>query len=314
MTALAKRVEGALHETRLFILGVQVLLGIQFNAGLERTTGELPRISQVLIVVALVLICVAFGLLILPGSYDRIVMGQMAGPRLTRVITFVIEASPLPVAFVLAIDAFIVTDRAIGAITGAALSVATLIVALSFWYALAIWHRLFRHHIVSAEREADSASEKPVMVGLEEKISNVELEARIVLPGNQALLGFQFIGVLLGGFAPLPFVVKIVYVASFGLVALSISLLMSISPYHRVGERGFATPNFYRYASRIITISMVPLGLGVAGDVYIVVYKLFSSQALAIVIALCLLTFFYALWFGYPYAHLIYKGRRSCAA
>jgi Family of unknown function (DUF6328) len=56
---------------------------------------------------------------------------------------------------------------------------------------------------------------------LTEKIKEVLIEARIVLPGAQALLGFQFLIVLTQQFGELPRSSKYIHFASLSAVAFS---------------------------------------------------------------------------------------------
>ncbi len=43
---------------------------------------------------------------------------------------------------------------------------------------------------------------------------------------------------------------------------------------------------------------MVPLALGICGDVYVVVNKVLDSQLVAVVSAIVILALFWELWFG----------------
>jgi Family of unknown function (DUF6328) len=70
---LTKKIKLALDETRILILGAQILLGFQFRMVFSDRYEELPASLQWLDGVALVpMICVV-ALLITPGPYHRIV-------------------------------------------------------------------------------------------------------------------------------------------------------------------------------------------------------------------------------------------------
>ena len=73
---------------------------------------------------------------------------------------------------------------------------------------------------------------------IEDQIQHALTDARVVLPGAQALLGFQFVGVFLGGFEELPASSQYVHVVSLTLVTLSTILLMMPAAYHRLVEQG----------------------------------------------------------------------------
>ena len=134
---------------------------------------------------------------------------------------------------------------------------------------------------------------------LDTRIKQVLTEARVVLPGAQALLGFQLVAVLADGFENLPESSRQLHLVSLILLALSTVLLMTPAAYHRVVEQGENTEHFQRFASRLVLMAMVPLALAIAGDAYIVVEKVSHSPALAIASTVLLLTFFFGCWFGY---------------
>jgi cytochrome bd-type quinol oxidase subunit 2 len=135
-------------------------------------------------------------------------------------------------------------------------------------------------------------------------------EARVVLPGAQTLLGFQFIVFLMESFDKLPGSSKYLHFAALALVVLSIVLLMTPAAYHRIAERGEETEHFHRFASRILLAAMAPLALGLSLDFFIVARKVTESAALAAGLALALLVLFYGLWFGFT----AYRRRQRQAA
>ena len=146
-------------------------------------------------------------------------------------------------------------------------------------------------------RQAEGEKEKK-KTELSDKIKHVLTEARVVLPGVQALLGFQFIAVLTESFEKLPDTSKYIHLASLGLLSLAIVLLMTPAAYHRIVERGEETEHFHRFASRLVVAALVPLALGLCGDVFVVVRKVLDSTLVAVVSSLFVLALFWELWFG----------------
>ena len=61
------RTQDALNESRILVLGVQVLLGFQYSSVLEPAFASFPRTSQLLDLVALALLGIAFGLFAAPA-------------------------------------------------------------------------------------------------------------------------------------------------------------------------------------------------------------------------------------------------------
>jgi len=134
------------------------------------------------------------------------------------------------------------------------------------------------------------------------KIEQLLVEARVILPGAQALLGFQLAIVLTQSFEGLPVTSKIVHAASLFLVALAVMLLMAPASYHRIVYAGEDTEDMHRVGNVLVTASTLPLGFGLAGDVYVVIAKILASSAAGMVaggLAFLLLT---GLWYIYPLA------------
>ena len=71
MAEIKDKVQNALDETRILILGSQVLLGFQFRAVFEPGFETLPLHSQYLKLGALYLMTSAVGLLMSPGAYHQ---------------------------------------------------------------------------------------------------------------------------------------------------------------------------------------------------------------------------------------------------
>ena len=132
-----------------------------------------------------------------------------------------------------------------------------------------------------------------------DKVEHVLTEARMVLPGVQALLGFQFSIMFVQGFDPLPASSKYVHLASLALVALSTVLLIAPAAYHRIVEQGEDTEHFHRFASRMVLAAMVPLALGTSGDFFVVVRKVTGSSTFGLAVAALVLVFVFGLWFGF---------------
>ncbi|HWT01839.1 MAG TPA: DUF6328 family protein [Pyrinomonadaceae bacterium] len=67
MAQLKDKIQNALDEARMLVLGSQVLLGFQFRSAFEPGFPKLPPSSQYLKLAALGLMLVALGLLLAPG-------------------------------------------------------------------------------------------------------------------------------------------------------------------------------------------------------------------------------------------------------
>jgi amino acid permease len=304
MAQLRNKVQNVLDESRLLVLGTEVLLGFQFRSLLEKGFESLPITSQFLKLCALGLMLLALALLISPSSYHRLVERGEDTEEIHRYASRVLCWALLPFALGLSIDLYVAAQKIIGWKTGATVGLLGIIVAIFFWYALELYRRRERADEIAEEKQKElevdreKDKERDPREKLSDKIKHVLTEARVVLPGAQALLGFQFVAVLMEGFDKLPNLSKYIHLAGLGLIALTIILLMTPAAYHRIVERGEETEHFHRFASKMIVAALIPLALGLCGEVYVVVQKVTGSQLVSVVAALITLAIFWELWFG----------------
>jgi hypothetical protein len=127
-------------------------------------------------------------------------------------------------------------------------------------------------------------------------------EARMVLPGIQALFGFQLIAGFNQGFRNLPPASQNLHYAALILTTLAIAVIMTPAAYHRIVEQGGVSRFFVRLISWLVTLAMVPLMIALCLEVYVAGALILSSQTFSIAIAAVLLVIFAALWFGFPFA------------
>ena len=303
MTKIKDKVKNALDEARMLVLGAQVLVGFQFRSVFEKAFDSLPFVSQALKLAGLGLMLVAIGLLISPSSYHRLVEGGEDTHEIHRYTSKMMGWALLPFSLGIGIDLYVATQKIVGWKAGVAAGLLGTLVAASFWYGLEFYMRRERaDEIGELKKESEMEDEKgggqDKGTKLSDKIKHALTECRVVLPGSQALLGFQFIVILSESFDKLPDASKYVHLACLGLNALTIVLLMTPAAYHRIVERGEETEHFHRFASKMLVAALVPLALGLAGDVYVVVQKVTDSQLVSVVSALVILAIFWELWFG----------------
>jgi hypothetical protein len=297
---LEQKTQDALNESRILVLGVQVLLSFQFTCALEPAFSQLPRSSQYLELGALTLLIVAFGLFVAPAPNHLLIWADDDGPTLQRFVTIVVGIALMPFASALAIDIYISAARTLGSTTGLILGSGTLGCAMFFWYGVEAIHRQSNAHKVRAQwRSGSMAETERQSPSIEEKIQHALTDARVVLPGAQALLGFQLVGALLGGFESLPISSQRLHIASLTLVTLSTILLMMPAAYHRLVEHGEPSDHFFRLVKNAVLCSMVPLALGISGDFYIIAAKISGSFLFAKSATGLLLASFLVLWFGF---------------
>jgi Family of unknown function (DUF6328) len=83
-------------------------------------------------------------------------------------------------------------------------------------------------------------------------------EARMVLPGIQALFGFQLIAVFNERFYSLPSFEQALHYVALVLVGVAIAVIMTPAAYHRMVEQTTVSEFFVRLASWLIAVAMVP--------------------------------------------------------
>jgi cytochrome bd-type quinol oxidase subunit 2 len=301
MEQIKDKVQNALDEVRILILGSQVLLGFQFRSIFEPGFEALPEHARYLKFGGLGLMTLAVGLLIAPGAYHQIAERGEDNQRIHRFTTAIAEIALLPFAIGFGIDMFVAAEKLMSSVLAFGVGLLTTLVALFFWYGIEAMRKA-EHEPEAMEVEAMEKQHPQKASGgtkTKDKIKHVLTEARVVLPGAQTLLGFQFIVFLMESFDKLPDSSKYLHFAALALVALSIMLLMTPAAYHRIVERGEATEHFHRFASRMVLAAMAPLALGLSSDFFIVARKVTESSALSAALALAMLALFYGLWYGF---------------
>lgn len=298
MAKLSDKAENALNETRMLILGSQVLIGFDFQAAFQPAFDRLPANAQYLELLGLSLMLCAVGLLIAPGAFHQITENGNDTPRLIDFTGRVAAVALLPFALAIGIELYIVGQAVVDARVAAIFGLAGSLFAVFFWYLLEwIWR---------AREEAQGIAPKEQRMAeptsVETKIKHVLTEARVVLPGVQALLGFQLTAMLTDAFGKLPKELQYVHLASLGLLAAAMVFLMAPAAFHRIVERGEDTERVHRFSSVMILLAMIPLGLGLSADFYVVLEKVLNSPALSLSLATGSLIFFYGVWFGVTYA------------
>lgn len=142
--------------------------------------------------------------------------------------------------------------------------------------------------------------EELVTETLKEEKANLVEEARMLLPGVQALFGFQTIAVFNDRFDVLPTFVKQTHLLALGLVVLAMALVIAPAAFHRIAEPGCVSRRVIRLSSQLITSALAPLSCGIALDMYVVIYLASGSEAASLGGCLGALVFLLVMWFGFP--------------
>lgn len=303
MAALKDKIETALNEARILILGGQVLAGIQFRIFFEGAFQHVALGYQRTLFAGLAALLLGLAFLMAPASYHTIVEEHRDTVHLYRFTALMLAIGLLPFAISLATTMLVTLCQLSGPNTAIAAALLSGLACVVLWYAFPLWERWRRRHSLSLFPAAEVFMEKSESQSpsqrLTGEVKEVLLEARMVLPGAQALLGFQFINIWLEGFNAISHAMKVAHFASLCSVAVSTALLMMPASYHRIAESGEDTPEFVRFAGRMLLTAMVFLAVGICGDFLVVAVKLEFSLNASLAMSCGLLAVFLGLWFGY---------------
>lgn len=135
---------------------------------------------------------------------------------------------------------------------------------------------------------------------LKAKADELLQEIRIVLPGTQALLGFQFVVFFNPVFQGLSAGLQFFHYATLTLTMLSTIALIAPVAYQQIREGGQTTKRFINFSSNMLTGSMALLLLALSGDAYIAARLIRTNTNLfAILMAAAIFAVGAGTWFVY---------------
>jgi hypothetical protein len=290
---LSKKVKTALDENRLLMLGAQVLFGFQLSGVFQNAFPELSAITRLLDCAGLMLMAFAIGLLIAPSMQHRIVENGEDTVRIHRTTSRFAGAALLPFGISLGLAIYIVFDHLYGATAAIIAGLTFCTLAAVCWYFLDLIVKLGKESV-----PVHPAQEKPTP--LPAKIDQMLTEARVIMPGAQALLGFQLVVTLYRSFEELPASSRLIHVAALCCVALAVILLMTPAALHRIAFAGEDTPLFFRMGSAFVIAAPLPLAIGITGDLYVATSKAAESTALGAALGIGAFVMLVTLWYGLP--------------
>lgn len=290
--SLAKKVKTALDETRLLILGAQVLFGFQLNGVFQEAFADLAESTRLLACLGQFLMVLSLALLIAPSMQHRIVEGGEDSNRIHRATTLHAGCALLPFEISLGIGTYMVFDHLYGRMAAFFTGTIFCLFAGFFWFGLEAIVKLSTGN--KRMREAEKPTPLPA------KIDQMLTEARVILPGAQALLGFQLTVTLTRAFEQLPERVQLLHAAALCCVGFAVILLMTPAALHRISFAGEDTPDFLRLGSGFVIAAPLFLAVGIAGDLFVATYKAIVSQALSLAVASASMILLVLFWFVIP--------------
>ena len=274
---LSSKVKTALDETRTLMLGAQILFGFQFHGAFQERFDALAPQAKMIDAIALLLMLSSVGLLITPSAFHRIVDRGEALAEHWSLHRFAPQRaccrSPPRSGIDLALALMRTVQNAVfSVVAGASFA----LMGVAAWYGLG-W--IMRNHQGAAERrQAELDRAVTETAPLHTRIEQMLTEARVILPGAQALLGFQLAIVLTDTFEKLPSLPRLLHAAALMSVALSVALLITPAALHRIVWAGEDTEAVLAIGGRVTILALLPLAMGMAGDSYVVLSRVLGSR------------------------------------
>jgi len=135
---------------------------------------------------------------------------------------------------------------------------------------------------------------------LQDEFDHIEQQARMLLPGMQAIFGFQLIACFNAAFKDLSAIHQDMHLAALILMMLSIFTVMTPAAYHRLAESGQVSQRLVTLSTRLLMSALVPMMLSISIEIYIVTFMITKSGLISTVLSIG--TFFGAVseWFIFP--------------
>ena len=141
-------------------------------------------------------------------------------------------------------------------------------------------------------------------LSLEDALTHLLEECRMVLPGVQALFGFQLIAVFNRSFfLRLTFTEQCLHLVALGCVAVSACLVMTPAALHRQSGSMHVSEQLLRVSSRLLLASMVPLMLGIGLDFFLIAHMVLGEAEAAAAVTAILVSIMAGFWFVFPRAY-----------
>jgi len=146
-------------------------------------------------------------------------------------------------------------------------------------------------------------------ISLDSATRHILEECRMVLPGIQALFGFQLIAVFKSGFSEkLSFFDQKIHFISILLIVIAVGLVMAPAALHRQTQPDAVSERFIQIASFFLLWSMLVLAAGLCLEVYLITEIILKNAAVSVMIAVFFLALFLTLWVGLP----IWERKQGC--
>lgn len=283
----------------MLMLGVQILLGFQFQAPFQPGFAASDTLEKTIYVVALFATILSCALIIAPAARHRLVDRGEPTPDLMRFTRHIAVWTSAALALAVAAALYMPARRTLGPSGGLFTVVAAIAILAALW---------FGPYFLRIRRSPMPATLEHATIS--QRIEYLLTEARVVLPGAQALLGFQLIIVFAGSFPGVSEELKIVHFLALLSTTISTALLISTAAYHRIAFDGEPNEEFHSLASKFILLATTFLAAGISLDTAVALIQSGSAQLFAWLCAGGVFVGMITLWNMWP---LVARHRQTAA-
>jgi hypothetical protein len=284
----------SLDELRMQMLGAQVLFGFQFQGMFQDNFRAVQYSGRVVYALGLALMIAVLGLLIAVPCQHRLVDSGETTLRIYAVSERYATLALVPLAGAIVCGVFVATERPFGMTVSAAVAACTAVMAAIAWLCVGmLLRRKWRTH----GRENPMQQSK---TALHTRIEQMLTEARVILPGAQALLGFQLIVMMTKAFDELPPTGRVLHLVALLNLVLAVILLISPAAVHRLSFGGRDDPRLQSIGSVLITMALLPLACAISCDVWIALTRLFGETVASWGGGVAVLFSLLGLWYIFP--------------
>ncbi len=136
---------------------------------------------------------------------------------------------------------------------------------------------------------------------LHQAVDHIHEESRVILPGVQALFGFQLVAVFSTVFQEwLNFREQLVHFLATVLVSLAFGLILAPAAYHRRAEPESISEKFVVFSSYILKLALIPLMIAVCLELYLIGLLTIHDSVLSLIFAGVVLVILMILWIIFP--------------
>lgn len=137
---------------------------------------------------------------------------------------------------------------------------------------------------------------------MHDEMRNIIEETRVILPGIQALFGFQTIVVFNARFAELPEFAKDCHLISLSMVIIAVALIVTPAVYYRYVGHDYVSPHMLSASTRMIRTALACLAIGLSLDMFTVIFTATSLVLASVIGAAITFILLIMMWFAFPMA------------